>query len=156
MNIKEEKEITRKNLLRILKELPKLAKKFPYIIEGFYMFEYGVFEGLKKDNLNECCSGGCLLGNSARIFEKEFSDDLFRSRYKIFDYKSFGKKFFPYLYDKSDSKLENIRWRYLFSANWINYPKFNDFDSAIERIKNILDNDLEVPSYDYKTNQIIK
>ena len=144
-----EKEITRKNLLRVLDELPKLAEKMPEIKNDFNMGRYGVYNCLKIENLNQCHTYGCLLGNIARIFEKEFTNDVF-DKSGHFDYYLFNKKFFPYL-----NYYKNKEWEYLFCGDWKG-TKFNKFDDAIERIKNLLDNDLECNNYNYKTNQIIK
>ena len=101
MDLQQQKELTRKNLQRVLRELPKLAKKNPYIKKDFDMKYYRVYNNLKRENLSECKTSGCLLGNSARIFEDEFTDDLFGD-FNEFDYGLFGRKFFPYLYDHFD------------------------------------------------------
>ena len=149
---KQKKEITRKNLQRVLEELPKLSEQIPEIRRDFDMGICGVYEYLKKENLSQCSTYGCLLGNAARIFEKEFTEDLF-GEFNGFYYTLFGRKFFPYLYDKYEEP--KIGWYYLFSTLWI-FNYFNDLDSAIDRIKNLLDNDLECNKYDYSTNKIIK
>ena len=146
----EQKEFTRKNLERVLEELPKLAKKMPEIINDFYMVKCGVYEGLEKENLSRCSSAGCLLGNAARVFVDEFTDDLYVNN--KFNYDRFSRKFFPYLYDSCI--YQGAKWFYLFSENWAK-TKFKDLDSALQRIKNLLANDLECSAYRFETNKII-
>ena len=148
--LQQEKELTRKNLQRVLTELPLLAEKMPEIRRDFDMRYSGVYNNLTKENLNQCETVGCLLGNAARVFVDEFTEDLFLM-YE-FQYLLFGKKFFPYLYGINDDF--NTRVVYLFSYNWAK-TKFKDLDSALQRIKNLLDNDLECKAFDYTTNQII-
>ena len=158
ITLEEKKEITRKNLLRVLEELPKLAEKYFYIRDEFDMTQFGVYCNLYIEDFHECKTNGCLLGNIARIFEDEIKKGLFQDRYGLFSYDKFGRKYFPYLYikiDRNKNLSKNIIWEYLFDTYWAN-TKFNDFDSAIERIKNILDNDLECNKFSYDTNQIIK
>ena len=153
MDLKEQKELTRKNLQRVLNELPLLAEKHPYIRDEFDMGTFGVYDNLKKENLNQCNTIGCLLGNASRIFEKEFTDDLFFCFVDTFDYKSFGQKFFPYLYGSCDYR--NIKLSYLFSPNW-SKTKFNKLEDALQRVKNLLANDLECNKFSFRTNKIIK
>ena len=153
MDLKEQKELTRKNLERVLNELPLLAEKMPEIEKDFDMGNFGIYDKLKKINLNECGTAGCLLGNAARIFEDEFTDDLFGEVNQQFYYNLFGRKFFPYLYDRYFNG-GNIMWGYLFCGFWAK-TKFKDLDSALQRIKNLLDNDLECKAFDYTTNKII-
>ena len=151
MDLQQQKTLTRKNLQRVLEELPKLAEQMPEIKQDFNMGMYGVYAYLEKENLSQCNTCGCLLGNAARIFKNEFTEDLFGC-YNKFYYTLFSGKFFPYLYDKY--KQPKLGWYYLFSNHWtFNY--FNDFDSAIDRIKNLLANDLECEKFDYSTNKII-
>ena len=145
----ELKEFTRKNLIRVLEELPELVKKMPEIKEKFFMNRLGVYDDLGKENLSECCSVGCLLGNASRIFEKEFTDELFIKN--KFHYHNFSNKFFPYLFNSS---CGDPKWLYLFDARWVN-TKFGDLDSSLQRIENLLANDLECWDYSYKTNKII-
>ena len=151
MDLQQQKELTRKNLQRVLRELPKLAKKNPYIKKDFDMKYYRVYNNLKRENLSECKTSGCLLGNSARIFEDEFTDDLF-GEFNEFNYGLFGRKFFPYLY--GDLDCVTLKWEYLFNIDWAG-TKFKNLDSALNRIKNLLANDLECNTFDYKTNKII-
>ena len=155
LTLKKAKRITGENLLRVLKKLPKLAEKYPYIKNEFSMNKYGVYNYLSKGRLQNCSAIGCLMGNSARIFEKEFGDDIF-DKFGQFDYNLFGQKFFPYLYAGKYlfPNEPNQRWEYLFSQNWSD-TKFNDFDSALNRVENLLKNDLECKKYDYNTNKII-
>ena len=148
MDLQEQKEITRKNLQRVLNELPKLAEKMPEIRRDFNMGVYGVYNSLEKESLSECKTVGCLLGNAARVFKDEFTEDLF-SEYGFW-YSLFAGKYFPYLYGINNY----LRRDYLFSENWAN-TKFNDLNSALQRIKNLLENDLECKDFDFKTNQII-
>ena len=148
MELNEQKELTRKNLQRVLNELPKLAEKMPEIRRDFNMGVYGVYNSLEKENLGQCGTYGCLIGNAARVFKDEFTDDLF-DEYGFW-YALFGKKFFPYLYGINNY----LRRDYLFSENWAN-TKFNDINSALQRIENLLENDLECKDFDFKTNQII-
>ena len=150
MDLQQKKELTRKNLERVLTELPLLAEKMPEIKEDFYMDVFGVYDGLEKENLSRCGSVGCLLGNSARIFKNEFTDDLFTNN--KFQYTLFGEKFFPYLYDSR--VYGDIIWGYLFSISW-RRTKFRDLDSALNRIKNLIANDLECNEFDFETNKII-
>ena len=151
MDLQEQKEITRKNLERVLTELPKLVKKHPYIRNDFDMDVFGVYEGLKKENLNQCNTVGCLLGNSARVFVDGFTNDLF-NKYAGFDSVLFGRKYFPYLYEGFGySKLGYV---YLFAGRW-SKTKFYKLKDALQRIKNLLANDLECDKYDYSTNKII-
>ena len=149
--LQEQKELTRKNLQRVLTELQKLAEQMPEIRRDFDMDILGVYNNLEKENLNQCETVGCLLGNAARVFVDEFTEDLFLE-YE-FKYSLFGKKFFPYLYSTND--YFSIRLVYLFGYNWAE-TKFKDLDSALQRIKNLLDNDLECNEFDYDTNKIIK
>ena len=151
MDLQQQKEITRKNLQRVLTELPKFAEKMPEIKRDFGMGIYGVYKGLKKENLSECKTYGCLLGNAARIFEDEFTDDLF-DEFNEFYYDLFGRKFFPYLY--GDLDCVTLKWEYLFHNYWV-VTKFNDLNSALQRIQNLLENDLECNAFDYTTNKII-
>ena len=151
MDLKEQKEITRKNLQRVLRELPKLAEKHPYIRNDFDMGTFGVYDNLKRENLNQCHTIGCLLGNSARIFEAEFTNDLFLTY--GFEYILFGRKYFPYLYGSYD--YGNIRWDYLFGSSWF-YTEFNKFEDALQRVENLLENDLECNEFSFETNKIIK
>ena len=153
MNIQQEqKELTRKNLQRVLEELPKLAEQMPEIRRDFDMEIYGVYNNLEKENLGQCGTYGCLIGNAARVFKDEFTDDLF-DEYNKFDYNLFRKKFFPYLYGGID--YVTLKWVYLFSMDWAG-TKFNDLDSALQRIENLIANDLECNEFCFKTNQIIK
>ena len=145
-----EKEITRKNLERVLKELPLLSEQMPEIKQDFNMGIYGVYNCLKRENLSQCNTCGCLLGNSARVFKDEFTNDLFKNN--NFNYNLFGFKFFPYLY--GNVYYGNIRWGYLFSGSW-GKTKFGDLKNALQRIKNLLDNDLECNKFNYRTNKII-
>ena len=151
MDLQEQKELTRKNLQRVLTELPLLAEKMPEIRRDFDMRILGVYKGLKKENLNQCKTVGCLLGNAARIFEDEFTEDLFVI-YNQFYYRLFGCKFFPYLY--VDFDCVTSKWKYLFNIGW-SKTKFNDLNSALQRIENLIENDLECKAFDYTTNQII-
>ena len=146
----QEKEITRKNLERVLRELPLLVEKNRDIKYLFNMYEYGAYVRLTKENLNKCKTVGCLLGNSARIFEKEFTDDLFIDN--KFKYTLFGIKFFPYLYDESDNRT--VKWEYLFDSEWV-YYKFRELEDGLNRIQNLLDNNLECNEFSFETNQII-
>ena len=151
---KQKKEITRKNLQRVLDELPELAKKMPEIIKDFDMEILGVYEDLGESKLYECSTAGCLLGNSARLFIEDFSKDLFNfGSFNTFNYMIYSIKFFPYLHDKDGFKKNN--WFYLFAIKW-GKTKFNKFEDALQRIKNLLDNDLEVDIPCYDTNEIIK
>ena len=151
MNLQQQKEITRKNLQRVLTELPLLAEKMPEIKRDFDMKNYGVYGYIKKENLSECKTSGCLLGNAARIFADQFTDDLFGD-FNEFYYSLFGIKFFPYLY--RDFDFVTLKWEYLFHIHWAG-TKFNDLNSALQRIENLLDNDLEFNEFSYETNQII-
>ena len=158
--LKQQKKLTIKNLKKVLRELPKLAKKIPEIKMDFNMKILGVYNYCKINELHKCLTSGCLLGNSARIFEAEFTDDLFTCFQNTFNYKSFGIKYYPYLYDIYGN--ENIRWKYLFSLRWakprfvdLNTLYFDDLNSALQRIENLLENDLECNEFDYKTNKII-
>ena len=154
MDLQQKKELTRKNLERVLTELPKLAEKMPEIKRDFNMKNYGVYGFIKKENLSKCSTSGCLLGNAARVFVDEFTDDLFGD-FNEFYYDLFCRKFFPYLYVDFDWEgLKYNRWAYLFNIHWA-VTKFNDFESAIQRIKNLLDNDLECNEFCFETNQII-
>ena len=147
----QEKELTRKNLIRVLIELPKLVEKMPEIRRDFNMELYGVYNNLKRENLNECSTIGGLLGNSARVFVDEFTNDLFIDN--KFWYGYFDFKYFPYL--DEDGEYPKIKWNYLFSDIWAR-TKFNDLDSALQRIKNLLDNDLECNEFSFETNKIIE
>ena len=146
----QEKELTRKNLQRVLTELPKLAEQMPEIRRDFDMGIYGVYNHLKKENLNQCSTIGGLLGNAARVFVDEFTNDLFIDN--KFHYGYFDFKYFPYL--DEDGEYPKIRWNYLFSDIWAG-TKFNDLDSALQRIENLIANDLECNEFCFKTNQII-
>ena len=148
LTLQQQKEITRKNLQRVLNELPLLAIKMPEIKKDFNMFGFGVYEKLKKENLNKCKTVGCLLGNAARIFKDEFTYDLFIDN--KFDYTLFGKKFFPYLYEG----CEYEKWNYLFYYFWA-VTKFKDLDSSLQRIENLLENNIECNQFSFETNQII-
>ena len=150
MELQEQKELTRKNLIRVLEDLPKLAEKHPEIKMDFDMGIFGVYDDLKKENLNKCRTNGCLLGNAARIFFNEFTDDLFVNN--NFFYLFFGNKFFPYL--KESYGCKNKQWNYLFHSYWA-VTKFNNLDSSLQRIENLLANDLECNKFNYKTNQIV-
>ena len=160
LTLKQQKNLTIKNLKKVLRELPKLAKKIPEIKEDFFMNAFGVYEGLEKENLNRCGAVGCLLGNAARIFADQFTDDLFINN--KFDYRLFCRKYFPYLYYNLDYLNMNmdyilrrkIMWMYLFSGGWAK-TKFCELEDALQRIKNLLDNDLKCNAFDYKTNKII-
>ena len=151
LTLKQQKKITIKNLKKVLRELPKLAKKIPEIKQDFNMEILGVYKGLEKENLKQCKTVGCLLGNAARVFVDEFTDDLFIDN--IFNYTLFGQKFFPYLYESYD--YLNIRLVYLFNDYWAK-TKFYNLDSALQRIENLLKNDLECKDFDFETNKIIK
>ena len=148
----ELKELTRKNLLRVLDELPKLMEKMPKIKEYFYMGIFGVYNNLKRENLRECKTFGCLLGNSARIFKDEFTNDLFNEDDE-FDYRLFGKKYFPYLYNEFSEVT--LKWEYLFDNEW-EYSKFGKFEDGLQRIKYLLANDLACHEFSFETNKIIK
>ena len=150
LTLKQQKKLTIKNLKKVLRELPKLVVKMPEIKKDFDMKDFGVYDGLLREELSICGAVGCLLGNSARIFEDEFNEDLFI--YNIFDYTLFGKKYFPYLY--SSCIYGDTKWDYLFSGGW-ERTKYGDLDSSLNRIKNLLENDLECNTFDYKTNKII-
>ena len=152
MELQQKKDLTRKNLQRVLNELPLLAEKNPYIRNDFDMGIFGVYDNLKKENLNQCNTVGCLLGNSARVFVDEFTNDLF-NKYAGFDSVLFGKKFFPYLYEGFGYR--KLGYDYLFAGRW-SKTKFYKLKDALQRIKNLLDNDLECDKYDYSTNKIIK
>ena len=106
LTLKQQKNLTIKNLKKVLRELPKLAKKIPEIKEDFFMNAFGVYEGLEKENLSRCGAVGCLLGNAARIFADEFTDDLFKNN--KFDYDNLAIKYFPYLYCNVDYTNRNI------------------------------------------------
>ena len=115
------------------------------------MKNYGVYGFIKKENLSKCSTSGCLLGNAARVFVDEFTDDLF-SNSNEFYYDLFCRKFFPYLY--VDFDFVTLKWEYLFHIHWAG-TKFNDLNSALQRIENLLENDLECNEFDYTTNKII-
>ena len=51
--------------------------------------------------------------------------------------------------------LKKQSFNYLYSAHWA-FTKFYDFNSAINRIKNLINNDLECLKFSYKTNKIIR
>ena len=148
---KQKKEITRKNLIRVLEELPKLANQMPQIKRNFDMKYYKVYNNLKKEDLNKCRTAGCLLGNAARLFKDEFTDDLF-GEFNEFDYGLFGRKFFPYLYGYLD--CVTLKWEYLFQIDWAG-TKFKNLNSALQRIQNLLENDLECNKFSFRTNKII-
>ena len=158
MELQEQKELTRKNLQRVLDELPKLAEQMPEIKRDFDMGVYGVYNNLEKENLGQCGTYGCLLGNAARIFEAEFTDDLFSNFSGRFIYRKFAKKFFPYLYFNEHNMFgidhQKKGWNYLFCEDWAG-TKFNDLNSALQRIENLLANDLECDEFRFETNQII-
>ena len=158
MELNEQKELTRKNLQRVLNELPLLAEKMPEIRRDFNMGVYGAYQLATKENLGQCGTYGCLLGNSARIFEAEFTDDLFSNFSGGFIYRKFAIKFFPYLYFNEHNMFgidhQKKGWNYLFCEDWA-VTKFGNLDSALQRIKNLLDNDLECNEFDLDTNQII-
>ena len=151
MELQQKKDLTRKNLQRVLRELPKLAEKHPYIRNDFDMGTFGVYDNLKKENLNQCNTVGCLLGNSARIFEAEFTNDLFLTY--GFDSALFGKKFFPYLYEGFG--YGKLGYVYLFTGRW-SKTKFNKLKDAFQRVENLLENDLECNEFSFETNKIIK
>ena len=148
LTLQQQKEITRKNLQRVLNELPLLAEQMPEIKRDFDMSRFGVYEKLKKENLNQCKTIGCLLGNAARFFVDEFNEDFFIDN--KFQYALFGKKYFPYLFGGCDNQESN----YLFNHFWAK-TKFNDLNSALQRIENLLKNDLECKDFDFRTNKII-
>ena len=155
LTIQQQKEITRKNLQRVLNELPLLAIKMPEIKRDFNMTRYGVYNCIKIENLKNCETFGCLLGNISRIFEKEFTNDVF-DKSGHFDYHLFSIKFFPYLNTELLYRKAILikKWAYLFCGDWKG-TKFGDLDSSLQRIKNLIANDLECNEFSYKTNQII-
>ena len=146
----DKKELTRKNLQRVYNELPKLAEKIPEIKTDFNMGIFGIYDKLKKINFKECGTYGCLLGNSARLFVNEFTEYFFDIDNK-FCYRFFGSVYFPYM---NIYKYE-IAYNYLFSYKWA-ITKFNKFEDAIQRIGNLLDNDLICIDFSFETNKIIK
>ena len=147
----EKKELTRKNLERVLDKMLPLSVINPKIKWYFNMQRYEEYNGLEKENLSECKTPSCLLCNSARFFEDEFTDDLFTNN--EFDYRLFCRKFFPYLY--GDLDCVTLKWAYLFHNYW-ERTKFIDVYSSLKRIDNLLDNDLECNEFDFETNKIIK
>ena len=149
MDLQEQKEITRKNLQRVLDELPKLAEKMPEIKRDFDMGKWGVYCKLKKKDFNKCRTTGCLLGNAARVFEKEFTEDLF-NKFGKFSYYLFGLKFFPYLYYGTNYDYKT-QWEYLFEPEW-KRTKFNTFEDALKRIENLIKHDLKYTKYNLSTN----
>ena len=148
----EKKELTRKNLIRVLEELPKLVEKMPEIKRDFNMGILGVYYKLKKEDFNKCRTTGCLLGNAARIFTDELTDELF-NEFGKFSYYLFGIYFFPYLYYGRDYDYKT-QWEYLFIPEW-SRTKFNKFEDALQRIENLLKHDLKYTKYDLSTNNII-
>ena len=148
----EKKELTRKNLLRVLEELPKLAEQMPEIKRDFNMAKLGVYYKLKREDFNKCRTTGCILGNAARIFKNEFTEDLFNDFGK-FSYYLFGLNFFPYLYYGKDYDYKT-QWEYLFEPVW-ERTKFNKFEDALQRIENLIKHDLKYTKYDLSTNNII-
>ena len=74
LTLKQQKKITIKNLKKVLRELPKLAKKIPEIKQDFNMEILGVYKGLEKENLKQCKTVGCLL--CGEVFVDEFTDQF--------------------------------------------------------------------------------
>jgi hypothetical protein len=141
--MKTNKEITLENLKKVYEELPKLAETNPSIKADFDMSLYGVYYFLTKEQINECGTHGCGLGNSARVL------DIVECDFKIedgkFDYFSFGRRVFPSCYHfKEGARLSdtNRLWMFLFDAGWAKFqPTFKQF---IERVKYAIDTNLEV------------
>ena len=98
LSIEKQKQITKKNLLKVVNELPELAKKFPDIINDFDMSVLGIYDCSIFYNIKEikCDTIGCLLGNSARIFIKDIIKKNIMENY-YFNYYKFGYYYFPYL-----------------------------------------------------------
>ena len=131
----EKKEITRVNLKRIVIEFPELAKKNPYLISDFKLGLF-YFSFIFKKNLTK----DFFLDNDCNFINTY--------KYALF--------LFPYLYN--DNKVAKKAVYYLFSNTWgtITGCKYKDVFSLIDRIRMLLDNDLECNEFDFETNKIIK
>lgn len=152
---KTDKEITLENLKKVYEELPKLAEEIPSIKDDFDMGLYGIYYFLPKEEINECGTHGCGLGNSARVLDIVDSD--FTIDDEKFDYYVFGRRVFPscyYFREYSQTSDTNRLWSFLFDAEWANaQPTFEQF---IERVKYAIDTDLEVGNWAYQAESFIK
>lgn len=141
-----DKEKTLFNLKRVYNELPVLAEKIPAIKNDFHMGRFGVYDNLMINHCNEhdCKTVGCGLGHIARLFKPipEYFNVL-----GLFDYVIFCRIEFPYV------NYTHL-WHFLFDSLWFGYqPKFEQF---IERVKYVIDYELEIPEWNYQEESFIK
>lgn len=156
MTENDKRKITLASLKKIYEELPKLAEKDPSIINDFNMNHFGVYQDLKKKQIdnNVCGTMGCGLGNSARLFELESTD--FNS-VGTFSYNRFGQRILPFCYEPDEDDgdgcplmIETSLWDFLFSHHWATIqPRFDQF---IERVKYAIDKDLDLGHWLYKNH----
>jgi hypothetical protein len=147
----KDKEKTLKNLRMCYDGLLELAKKDPRIEQDFDMERFGVYVALQPKEIknNVCDTHGCLLGNMGRLFEpkKEYFLDGF------FNYYKFGSLEFPSLFIEGGGFFDETG-RFLFDAEWgICQPTFKQ---AMERLKYVIDMDLEIGKWKFRKQSFIK
>ncbi len=141
------KEITRQNLEKILKELPILAEKMP-IRQNFDMDKFGIYDEVMKNKMDhQCDSVGCGLGWSAELFD--LNNPSFYNQNERFSYRQFGRDTFPYLYRDTITTITSD-WAFLFSSVWASYQP--TFDQFIERLKYFLDMEMSLGRWEYQRN----
>lgn len=140
---KHQLAITLTNLRKVSRELPELAKTKPTIITDFNMGLFGVFEDCTMVDMveNECETQGCLLGNSALLFNVSTDEELFDHGHNqvTFSYQLFGQKYFPALYTpghRGDDFNATANWDFIFSGLWDEVQP--TFEEAIERLDYVI------------------
>lgn len=132
---------TLKNLKKVLKELPILAEKQPFIKTEFDMRYFGVYSDYRKCDIleNKCGTIGCLAGNMARVFKlkKEYFDV-----FGEFTYDKFFLEEFP-SFDK-----DGLGWDFLFSGIWRDHQP--TFEQAMKRLEFAIKFKLDLPPWEYQ------
>jgi hypothetical protein len=139
------KQITIDNLKIVLEGFLK-NKDIEFDIRRYGVYNYRNREEILNDKCDSC---GCLLGHSVKFFSDVIDDKgnyFFNDYNNHFDYDSFSRKKFPYLY-KNGKDL----WDFLFHYNW-NYCQ-PSLKEGISRIKYALKHDLEIGKWEYQKKQ---
>lgn len=109
-------EVTIKNLKVVQKELPKLAKQWPEIIENFDMSQFGGFAGATKEQYmaesveHECNTHGCLLGSISLLKDNfpalpSMFEEHWLKETKHFSYEKFSDVYFPLTNKKWEERI---------------------------------------------------